>query len=203
MLKASKLAQALPNNHLPSDMPTQTTPHPTSTITQELPQSHILACSATADTQAASNNTSLSEDLQLTLTSESLLTLDASPARALSSDPSFSAQLQPELSPKTLSTGLVYRSLYPLRAHWKTLGTLLNIEYGTLEAIETNERTTENCLSALVAQWLDCNTPLATWQELYEAVNTINPNEAQRIRCMVEGSDVTRTERRSNQAGSV
>lgn len=97
----------------------------------------------------------------------------------------------------------VYRSLYPLRAQWKTLGTLLNIERGTLEAIEKDNRgTTEDCLSTMVRHI----APPATWQVLYEAVQYIDLNQAQRICGMAErsGGTVVDTQHSSNnQAGSV
>ena len=87
-------------------------------------------------------------------------------------------------------SAVVCQTLYPLSARWKTLGTFLHIDHNSLEVIDDDERNIDNKLSALVAKWLRRNTPPATWQALYEAVQYIDPNQAQLIRDrgMAEGS---------------
>ena len=108
---------------------------------------------------------------------ESTFTQNPPPAGALSSGQ------QP--TPKPLSiedTGLVYQNLYPLRAKWKTLGTFLHIDHDTLQVVKEDNESSDDRLSALVALWLKRITPPATWQALYEAVQYIDPNQAEQIR---------------------
>ena len=102
--------------------------------------------------------------------------------------------------------GLVYRNLYPLRATWKTLGTFLNIDHGALQVIKEDNESSDDKLEALMALWLKRINPPATWQALYEAVQYIDPNQAQQIRGMAEGLDGTVIEMQhasSNMVGSV
>ena len=85
-------------------------------------------------------------------------------------------------------TGVVYKSLYSLRAKWTTLGTFLHINQSSLEVIKEDNDSSDDKLRELVALWLRRNTPAATWQALYEAVENIDPYQAQLIRGMAEGS---------------
>ena len=165
VLIASRSAQNLPNNRLPSDT-SQTTP------AQDVP--HSPAHSATAATQAALLPVSNDQKMQL-------------PESTFMQNPgTLSSGQQPSKpTPKPLSiedTGLVYQNLYPLRAKWKTLGTFLHIGHGALQVVKEDNGSSDDRLSALVALWLRRISPPATWQVLYEAVQYIDTNQAEQIR---------------------
>ena len=181
VLKASRSAQNLPNNCRPSDT-SRTTP------AQDVP--HSPAHSATAATQAALCSllpVSNDQKMQLPLAPESTFMQNPTPAGVLSA-----TQQPPKPPPKPLSIkdmGLVYRRLYPLRAKWKTLGTFLYIDHSALQVIKEDNESSDDKLTALVALWLRRIDPAATWQALYEALQYIDPNQAQQIRGMAEGLD--------------
>ena len=184
VLKASRSAQNLPNNCLPSDT-SHTTP------AQDVP--HSPAHSATAATQAAlypllpvSND----QKMQLPLAPELTFMQNPPPACVLSVLPSTQQPSKPPPKPLSIEDmGLVYRSLYPLRAKWNTLGTFLYIDHSTLQVIKEDNESSDDRLTALVALWLRRINPAATWQALHEAVQYIDPNQAQQIRGMAEGLD--------------
>ena len=184
VLKASRSAQNLPNNCLPSDT-SQTTP------AHDVP--HTPAHSATATTQAAlcpllpvSND----QKIQLPLAPESTFMQNPPPAGVLSALSSTQQPSKPPPKPLSIKDlGLVYRSLYPLRAKWNTLGTFLYIDHSALQVIKVDNESSDDRLTALVALWLRRIDPAATWQALYEAVQYIDSNQAQQICGMAEGLD--------------
>ena len=185
VLKASRSAQNLPDNCLPSD---------TSQTTPAQDAQHSPAHSATAATEAAlcpllpvSND----QKIQLPLAPESTFMQNPQPtAGVLSALPSTQQPSKPPPKPLSIEDmGLVYRSLYPLRAKWNTLGTFLYIDHSALQVIKEDNESSDDKLTALVALWLRRIDPAATWQALHEAVQYIDPNQAQKIRGMAEGSD--------------
>ena len=76
----------------------------------------------------------------------------------------------------------VYPHLLSLRAKWETIGTMLQIHRGTLEAIDIDKKDSNDKLLELIAVWLRRHTPPPTWQALADAVQYIDPDKAQEIR---------------------
>ena len=77
------------------------------------------------------------------------------------------------------------KELLPLAAHWKTIGVLLGLsdEYpGKIELIESNEKSVENKLQAMLSEWLKTPMPQPTWNSLADAVEHVDHIKAELIR---------------------
>ena len=76
----------------------------------------------------------------------------------------------------------VFKLLLPLVSRWETIGTLLGAEEGDLETIKYNEQLPDNCLRKLISWWLKQVDPSPTWKALADAVESVNPEIASKIR---------------------
>ena len=206
VLKASKNAQALHNNHLSTDTETFSTtpkPHPqssamvqqllTSTSPTHIPPSPSLLASLTHFTHTGSPHGQISPPATL------LTPPPAQPPAAISCpdtiplDEPFLQTPPPPAQPpahvrplRIEDTAEVCRWLYPLRAKWKTIGTFLCIDHGSLDAIKKDCAGSDDQLTELIAVWLKQLTPPPTWQALHQAVLHLDPTLAQRIQDKIE-----------------
>ena len=85
----------------------------------------------------------------------------------------------PTKQPFTLKN--IYLCLYSLRAHWQTIGVLLDIDNGTLASIKANDDTVEGRLREMITTWLSQDTS-QTSVMLADAVKVIDPNIGRKIR---------------------
>ena len=74
------------------------------------------------------------------------------------------------------------KELYPLAAHWKTIGGLLGIEKDILDKIQRDEVGVNDCLHDMLAKWLKQTDPQPTWKDITDAVEVIDEQRAQRLR---------------------
>ncbi len=74
------------------------------------------------------------------------------------------------------------RILIPVAYDWKLIGTLLGLEYNSLETIKyDNHHNAKDCLQAMLHMWLVREEP-ATWEALAEAVQHSDQTIARKIR---------------------
>ena len=88
-------------------------------------------------------------------------------------------------SPPALSKedmATVCRYLHSLRGKWKSLGTFLCVDHSSLEAVQADSDSCDERLVELVALWLRQTTPPPTWQALADAVQYFDPSKAEEIR---------------------
>ena len=72
----------------------------------------------------------------------------------------------------------VFKELYPLAPHWKSIGTLLGVPDHILDIIKKEEEGIHECLRKVLSQWLKQVDPPPTWKELIEAIETIDTQKA-------------------------
>jgi ankyrin repeat protein len=73
--------------------------------------------------------------------------------------------------------------LIPIAHDWKVIGTLLEVEHNSLEAIKRdNMGICKDCLRDMLHQWLVRVSPPPTWEELAEAVEHTDETVARKIR---------------------
>ena len=75
----------------------------------------------------------------------------------------------------------LFRELYPLAPHWKSIGTLLGVPDHTLDMIEKEEKEVPECLRRTLCQWLRQVDPVPTWKEVIEAIEIIDAQKAMEI----------------------
>ena len=81
----------------------------------------------------------------------------------------------------------IFKELFPVATHWKTIGTLLGIPEHLLKNIESNEKRVDERLREMLSEWLKLIDPPPTWTALAEAVEVIDKSKAQRLReCSLE-----------------
>ena len=76
----------------------------------------------------------------------------------------------------------VCRCLSSLRTKWNILGVFLGIEYNLLEEVRADNGTSDDRMRSMVKVWLQRTTPPSTWQALADAVEYVNPKQAEKIR---------------------
>jgi hypothetical protein len=74
-----------------------------------------------------------------------------------------------------------FRLLLPLASQWKIIGLLLNIPYGALETITTNEGDANHRLAAMLQHWSKQVDPSPTRTSLADAVKMIDPKAAESL----------------------
>ena len=62
--------------------------------------------------------------------------------------------------------------VWDFRAKWKYIGLELSIELGTLDAIEKENSKCENCLRAVIIQWIRTAKSPPTWIDLDKAMQS-------------------------------
>ena len=61
--------------------------------------------------------------------------------------------------------------LHPIAPKWKMLGVNLEIDMGTIRAVENDRDSAEDCLLELLGRWEDAVNPeLHNWETIYKAV---------------------------------
>ena len=84
---------------------------------------------------------------------------------------------QQRLNLKDLSD--VYSELYNVRAQWQTLGGILKVHPGSLDAILDQYRNvSHDCLREILRHWLKQVTPLPTWEVIVDALRKPEMNQA-------------------------
>ena len=82
-------------------------------------------------------------------------------------------------SPTSLSA---LRLVFPLASKWKNLGSLLDIDKGTLDTIEHDYyKKADDCLREMLNIWLKKINPHPSWQMLADAVQPLDLAIAERI----------------------
>ena len=77
----------------------------------------------------------------------------------------------------------VYRLLYSLAPYWMDIGIFLMLEMSTLRTIERDYRgRSVECLREVLSVWLKRSCPPPTWKDLIEAIEPIDPFQAEKIR---------------------
>lgn len=71
------------------------------------------------------------------------------------------------------NTREVLDKTWPHRAKWRQIGIQLDIDVGTLDAIEANRKTVEDCLTDLILHWLRNSDPKPTHGALTAALQCI------------------------------
>ena len=75
-----------------------------------------------------------------------------------------------------------FRLLIPLAEHWKSIGTLLNMEKKVLDKIEMiPNRNKVDCLREMLSLYLDSTDPSPTWKSLASAVEPFDPQLAKSL----------------------
>ena len=82
------------------------------------------------------------------------------------------------LSPNDLRC--VRAAIYSIHHKWYNIGLELNIHFTALDAIETNHRLTDKCLTEMLKQWLTRDSPPPSWSCLVEALSS-EPVEEKRL----------------------
>ena len=76
----------------------------------------------------------------------------------------------------------VFKRLLPLAEKWKTIGTLLGVENHILKNIKRDEEGVEDCLQAMLSEWLKQIDPQPTWMGVVDATEVVDPSKAEEIR---------------------
>ena len=76
----------------------------------------------------------------------------------------------------------VLKWLLPLASDWRNIGVLLDIEDPKLENIKRDEVGVQNCLRAMLSEWIKMVDPQPNWKNLVEALESSHPNEARQIK---------------------
>lgn len=82
----------------------------------------------------------------------------------------------------TVSLPSAYKIVFSLAHKWKNLGLLLEIAIETLDKIEHDYTTADDCLREMLCAWLKQVNPPPSWQALADAVELFNPETAENIR---------------------
>lgn len=76
----------------------------------------------------------------------------------------------------------VFKELFGLATHWKTIGTLLGLESQLLEEIKSDEESAHDRLQKMLSKWLKQIDSPPTWKYIADAVETVDATKAQEIR---------------------
>ena len=75
-----------------------------------------------------------------------------------------------------------FRKLLPIAVEWNNIGALLGIDENKLKAIKSEQQQVNNCLRAMISEWLNGVTPSPTWSKLADVVEPFNERIANEIR---------------------
>ena len=76
----------------------------------------------------------------------------------------------------------VFKRLLPLAEKWKTIGTLLGVESHILKNIKRDEEGIEDCLQAMLSEWLKQIDPQPTWMGVVDVMEVVDPSKVEEIR---------------------
>ena len=82
----------------------------------------------------------------------------------------------------TLTLPSAYKLVFTLGAQWKNLGLFLDVDIGTLDKIERDYKTCNDCLREMLCTWLKAVDPQPSWQGLASAVESFDQTVAEKIR---------------------
>lgn len=100
---------------------------------------------------------------------------------SVASNSSSSSELEQRLDYHSLRH--IYRFLFSLASEWETIGVFLNVSERTLQTIKYDCRCRSvDCLREVLSVWLKQSHPPPTWNELIEAIELIDPFQAEKIR---------------------
>ena len=66
----------------------------------------------------------------------------------------------------------VQAAVYSIHHKWYNIGLQLGIAFTALDAIKANQRTTDECLTEMLKQWLTRDSPPPSWSGLVEALSS-------------------------------
>ena len=89
-----------------------------------------------------------------------------------------------EQSVITLTLPSACKLVFSLRAQWKNLGLFLNVDDGTLDAIEIDNKKVDDCLREMLKVWLKKVNPPPSWQMLADNVKLLDETIAKKIHDM-------------------
>ena len=75
----------------------------------------------------------------------------------------------------------IFKELLPVATHWQNIGTLLDVPQEKLESIKHDYNLASDCLREMVKAWLKMIDPPPTWQQLVDAVASVDPARAEAI----------------------
>ena len=81
----------------------------------------------------------------------------------------------------TVTLPSAYKIIFSLAHKWKNLGLLLDIATETLNKIEYDYVTADDCLREMLCAWLKQVNPPPSWQALADAVEPFDPATAEKI----------------------
>ena len=178
LLKALKLAQAIPHNFIITPT-TAAEAIPLAQTHQQVDSvNKVFTC-----IQRQPSNPSIIKTRQHT--SQPLVLEYSSPnvPALVPSTATAAAQFPPTCKPLRIQDqGIVCRYLHPLRSKWMVFGTFLCVDHSSLEAMEADKYTCDEKIVKLVALWLRQISPPPTWQALVDAVEHLDPSKAEEIR---------------------
>ena len=84
----------------------------------------------------------------------------------------------------------VFKEIFGLASHWKSIGTLLGLKSHLLDNIKSEEEGAHDRLQKMLSEWLKQVDPPPTWKDIGDAVETVDANKAQEMRKRFIESDI-------------
>lgn len=75
----------------------------------------------------------------------------------------------------------VLKLLFPLRADWAVIGSLLGIDDDKIDAIEADQGGVSNQLRKMLREWFKCVNPEPSWKKLIDVVELIDQSKSLEI----------------------
>ena len=97
-------------------------------------------------------------------------------------NPPGNPQVHTQRSYKTPKMANLFKEMLPLASEWLSIGTLLGLPDGELDAIRVNHSNEVRvCLREMLKTWLNTVDPPPSWERLAEAVKEISKKKAEEI----------------------
>ena len=84
----------------------------------------------------------------------------------------------------TLTLHSACEVVFSIRSQWKSLGLFLEVDEGTLDAIELDNKKADDCLREMLKAWLRKCDPRPSWPMLAEASDLLDQTVSEKIRDM-------------------
>ena len=91
-----------------------------------------------------------------------------------------SGDVEPNPGPTVLTINdlvVVYEAVCPARARWDKIGAQLQIDDGTLECMERENKECEDCLRIMLKEWLSQIEPVPCWEAIVGAVFNVGKEQ--------------------------
>ena len=91
-----------------------------------------------------------------------------------------SGDVEPNPGPTVLTINdlvVVYEAVCPARARWDKIGAQLQIDDGTLECMERENKECEDCLRLMLKEWLSQIEPVPCWEAIVGAVFNVGKEQ--------------------------